>query len=515
MSNVKIVLKENGIMDFQIVEKMVKSKIVATIGPATSTEHMLEKLVGGGVDVFRMNFSHASKEGTAERELFARIRKVAPTAAILCDIQGPKIRIGQMEAPVNLEYGQEFKIFENAIVGNKDQASITYKGFLRDVSVGDFIFINDGLVRLVVKEKNMKEGFLMTHVVAGGPISTKKGVNIPKGILSTKNPTEKDIQDLKLISELKPEYVAASFIANAAEVRTIRALLDNGGADKVKIISKIERPVALSNIDEILEASDGIMVARGDLGVEIPAEDVPIRQKELIMKANRLGKPVIVATQMLESMINNPVPTRAEVNDVFNAVYDRSDAVMLSGETSVGKFPLITVDYMETIIKKAEKYIPNMPPNLIDSAEPEMYESVGHAIYELAQVFTKVNFRGKIIMFTTGGRSCRLTAKYRPVFPILAITNNLLTARQLKLVWGVQPFYLPTLKMEDWKAEEVMQHGIQKLVEYGMLEMKEHVICSVPSRITPGRCSVLGLYYVEDILHGVAIKSEVYAPEWS
>jgi len=303
--------------------------------------------------------------------------------------------------------------------------------------------------------------------------------------------------------------------ANGYSVIAIgRAMLDNSGASSVKIISKIERPIALDNFDEILAVSDGIMVARGDLGVEIPAEEVPIRQKEMIMKCNRASKPVIVATQMLESMINNPVPTRAEVNDVFNAVYDRSDAVMLSGETSVGKFPLEAVKYMDKIINKAEKYIPIINPNVVDSEEPEMYEAVGHAVYLLAENFTDMNYRGKIVMFTGGGKSPRKAAKYRPVFPILAITNKKTTARQLNLVWGVHPYLIKDLKFDEWSGEEIMQNGIKALAEYGILELKEHVICTIPSRISPRRCSIIGLYYVEDILRDIEIESKEYAPDF-
>lgn len=500
--------------NFEILDKLVKSKIVTTLGPVSSSEEMLKKLRDQGVDVFRINMSHASKEGKEVKELFNRIRKVTPELAILIDIQGPKIRIGQMESEVILKHGDTFKLYEKSIVGNKEQACISYKGFLKDIQIGNAIFINDGLVRLKVISKNMDDGYLQTEVIAGGPISSRKGVNIPSGSLSTKNPTDKDIHDLKLISKLKPEYLAASFIANASEVKTIRSMLDNAGAPKVKIISKIERPIALDNFDEILEVSDGIMVARGDLGVEIPAEEVPIRQKEMIMKCNRASKPVIVATQMLESMTYNPVPTRAEVNDVFNAVYDRSDAVMLSGETSVGKFPLEAVKYMDKIISKAEKFIPSINPNMVDSKDPEMYEAMGHAIYLLAENFKDMNYRGKIVMFTRGGKSARKTAKYRPVFPILAITHNEITARQLNLVWGVQPYLNKDLKFDEWCSEEILQKGIKSLVEYGILELKEHVICSIPSRISPGRCSIIGLYYIEDILRDIKIEYKDYAPDF-
>jgi pyruvate kinase len=458
--------------------------------------------------------SHASKDGKEVIELYRRIRKVCPAQAILFDVQGPKIRIGTMEEEVTLEHGAQFNLYEDEIIGDKSKASISYRGFYNDVQIGNSIFINDGLVRLEVIDKNAEDRSVITLVIAGGPISSRKGVNIPEGTISMQNPTEKDVHDLKLIAELNPEFVAASFVSNASEVNHVRSILSNGGASKVKIISKIERPIALQNFDEILEASDGIMVARGDLGVEIAAEMVPIRQKEMILACNKAGKPVIVATQMLESMTNNPVPTRAEVNDVFNAVYDRADAVMLSGETSVGKFPNEAVRYMDRIIKTAEEYIPKQDPTAFDSDEPDMYESVGHAVYELANVFQKVNFRGKIVMFTRDGKSPEKAAKYRPEFPILAITNKSKTARQMSLTWGVEPFYLPTLNISEWDAERTMQHGILHLVQYGAIELKEHVICTIPSKISPGRCSLIGLYYVEDILNGIEIKEQTYHPPW-
>jgi pyruvate kinase len=489
-----------------VANRIVKSKTVCTIGPATDSEENLKRLAANGCDIIRVNFSHVKKDGSDVIELLARVRRVVPQLGLLCDIQGPKIRIGQMEQPVTLKHGDKFTIYHKEIVGNQEKASISYDAFIQDVAVGEYIFINDGLVRLEVIEKYEKEEYVVTKVIAGGTISSKKGVNIPSAGLNAKNPTDQDINHLRLMAPFRPEYVAASFIGAAKEARIIRQILDNEGASTTKIISKIERPIALVNFDEILDASDGIMVARGDLGVEIAAEDVPIRQKEMIRKCNKAGKPVIVATQMLESMINNPVPTRAEVNDVFNAIYDRSDAVMLSGETSVGKFPFEAVKYMELIGGKAEKYIQDVDPMTFDSSEPEIYETVGHAVYELAEMFQRVNFRGCIVAFTRGGRLIRMIAKYRPHFPILAITNDVTTARQLNLVWGVKPVFIPSLQLEDWPAEEVMQYGIKKLVEFGYIDLREHIICAVPSRISPGRCAVMGVYYAEDILKGVSLE---------
>ena len=491
--------------------KIVKSKIVCTIGPATNSEENLKKLVELGCDLMRLNFSHASKDEQVMIDLFNRIRKCCPETAILCDIQGPKIRIGMLQDRVYLKTGEKFRIHINEMVGNEKECSISYKGFINDIKKGSFIFINDGLVRLQALEINKEKGYADFEVTAGGEISSKKGVNIPEGELSTRNPTEKDIKDLKLIAKLYPEYVAASFVANAREVREIRAILANGGASNVKIISKIERPVALKNFDEILKESDGIMVARGDLGVEIPAEDVPRWQKMMIKKCNQAGKPVIVATQMLESMIQNPVPTRAEVNDIYNAINDRSDAVMLSGETSVGKYWQEAVSYMSTIAAKAEKFIPEQDPDAFDSDDQEVFETAGHAIYTITKEFIAIGYRAKCVVFTRSGRTARLIAKYRPKFPILAISNDIQVVRQLKLVWGVIPIHL-NMDM-DKDIESIIKEGIKQLVEFGFLGRTEYAIVSLPSRLAETRNPVIGLYYPEDLLVNIEIQQKQYKIE--
>ena len=493
------------------------SKIVTTLGPATFSTDKLKELASAGADIFRINFSHASEDGEEVIELFNRIRKTCPQIGILCDIQGPKIRVGAFKDPIDLKFGDYYNVYEDDVPGNAEQTCISYKGFLQDIQIGDSIFINDGLIRLDVLKKFKKNGYVKTKVISGGPISSRKGVNIPSGKLSAENPTKKDRKDLKIISKLKPEYVAASFVGKASEVRIIRSILNNLGASKTKIISKIERPIALTNFDEILEISDGVMVARGDLGVEIAAEDVPIRQKEIILKCNKAGKPVIVATQMLESMVKNPVPTRAEVNDVFNAVYDRSDAVMLSGETSVGLWPIKAVANMDKIINRAEEFIPKQNPDAFDSEFPGMYEAAGHAIYEIAEVYKKINFRGKIVIFTRGGKSCRMAAKYRPTFSIFGITDKKNVARGLNLVWGVKPVYMPELNINDQDSESILQYGIEELVKYGFVGRKEHVICSVPSTKSEKRGSIIGMYYVEDILSPEFKESaefKEYSPKW-
>lgn len=476
-----------------------RGKIVATLGPASSSEDMLIKLREAGVDVFRLNFSHASKEASEMVELFLRIRRVAPDLAIMCDIQGPKIRIGELRQPVTLKKGDEFLLFENPIIGDSSRASISYTGFLNDLGIGDNIFINDGLIRLRVIGKDVSKGFVTTEVMAGGPLYSFKGVNIPAGELSIKTPTEKDVRDLNIIRKLAPEFVAVSFVENVTDIERVRAILDENGPSGIKIIAKIERPIALVNLDEIISGSDGIMVARGDLGVEIPAEEVPLRQKEIVKKCNLAAKPVIVATQMLESMVNSSVPTRAEVNDVFNAIYDRADAVMLSEETAMGEYPVEAVDYMNRIISKAERTIPSVNFKDILSAAPDMYEALGEAIGNISHIVAQ-HSSGKILMFTTTGKSPRVVAKFRPLFPVIAVSDNLSISRQLKLSWGIIPLYIPTLKMESSNAEQIIQHGIRKLVEMDLFNINDVIVCAVSSKISRGMAPLIGIYEAAQVL---------------
>lgn len=481
------------------LKKIVKSKIVCTLGPATESIEMLQKLIDAGMNVCRLNFSHGTHEKHAE--IFNRIRQISNDVAILCDIQGPKIRIGKMKEPTTLLPGHKIKITIHDCIGTAEKVSISHKGFLNDIEPGDSVFINDGLVKLRVDSINKDEGYAECSVILGGIISDRKGVNIPSGNLSTKNPTDKDRADLKFIAQLKPEYVAASFVGSAAEVKEVKRVLSNEGAGDIKIISKIERPVALERFDEILEVSDGIMVARGDLGVEIPFNQLPLKQKEIIFKSNIASKPVIVATQMLESMTFQPIPTRAEVSDVFNAIFDRADAVMLSGETSVGKYPVKTVETMKSIVSSAEKSIPLLDPNKLDSPSQEIYETIGHGIYTLSEELNELNYRGKIVCFTRGGKTARFISKYRPPLPTMAITDNVKTARELNLVWGVKPIYTNQIDLSSRNPETIIRKGLEFMVDQGYLEKHDHAITVMPSRIAPRRSVLLGLCYVYDILN--------------
>ena len=473
-------------------------KIISTLGPASSSKEMLKKLTEAGVDIFRLNFSHGTQD--EKRELVKRIRGIDEYVGILADIQGPKIRVGVFkdEIAYSLNIGQEVKVFEKEIEGDQDQFSIPLKGFLRSVRVGDIFFVNDGIIKIKVKSK--VEDHIVGEVLAGGMISNRKGVNIPSGELQQRVPTEKDIKDLEIIAELDPEYVAISFVSDSSDIIHVKKILENYGNNNIKLISKIERPIALDNFDAILEVSDGIMVARGDLGVEIDPDKVPLVQKDMIYKCNKEGKPVIVATQMLESMINAPIPTRAEANDVFNAVFDGSDALMLSGETAVGKFPINAVQYMNQIAKTATENMPRRVPDEFDSDRLTHTQTLGHAIYSLAAEMEGLNFRGKILVITRTGYGARMIAKYRPPLPIIAITPSIRTAREIGLVWGVQPVHIENIDFFNMDAEEIIEQSVKHVVNINLLDENEHVIILLVSRKFERRGNLIGLYYVGEIL---------------
>ncbi len=473
-------------------------KIVATLGPASSSKEMLKKLIYAGVDIFRLNFSHGTQD--EKEELANRIREVNEYIGILADIQGPKIRVGQFkdDQAYNLGIGQEVKVFEKEIEGDQNQFSIPLPGFLKSMSVGDSFFINDGIIKIKVISK--EEDHIIGEVLAGGTISNRKGVNIPSGELSQKVPTEKDKKDLEFIAKLNPEYVAISFVSGGDDVLHVKRLLENYGNSKIKLISKIERPVALDKFDQILEVSDGIMVARGDLGVEIDPDKVPLWQKEMIYKSNREGKPIIVATQMLESMVINPIPTRAEANDVYNAVMDGTDAVMLSAETAMGKYPINAVQYMNQIAKTATENMLKRVPDKYDSDRLTHTQTLGHAIHSLASEMEELNFRGKILVITRKGYGARMIAKYRPPLPIIAITPHKRTARELNLVWAVKAIQIENIDFFNMDAEEIIEQSVKRAVENKLLDENEHVIILLASRKFERRGNLVGLYYVGEIL---------------
>lgn len=335
---------------------MRKTKIICTLGPAVDNAETLENLILAGMNVARMNFSHGNYQEQGDRiELFKKAReKTGKKVKLMLDTKGPEIRIGKFEkGEIYLNKNDIFTLKTEDILGDQNQVSITYKNLYNEVEVGTRILINDGLIKIKVQE--IKGTDIICKVIDGGKLSNTKSINIPGMQINLPSPTEKDVEDIKFGIKAGVDYIAASFVRSAQDVLNIKEVLQENGGEKIKVIAKIENRQGIDNFDEILEVSDGIMVARGDLGVEIPMEEVPIRQKAFIRKCNRAGKPVIIATQMLESMTYNPRPTRAEVNDVANAVYDLASFVMLSGETATGKYPIKCVETMSRICEAVEK----------------------------------------------------------------------------------------------------------------------------------------------------------------
>ena len=413
---------------------MKKTKIVCTIGPKTESKEVLKQLLEAGMNVMRLNFSHGDYEEHGRR--ISNLREVmAETgmrAAILLDTKGPEIRTIKLEGgnDVSLVAGQEFTFTtDRTVIGNNKIVAVTYEGFASDLKAGDTVLVDDGLIAMEVKEVSGNE--VKCIVKNNGDLGENKGINLPNVSVNLPALAEKDINDLKFGCEQGIDFVAASFIRKAEDVLAVRKVLCENGGENVKIISKIENQEGLNNFNEILEVTDGVMVARGDLGVEIPVEEVPFAQKMMIEKCNEAGKPVITATQMLDSMIKNPRPTRAEANDVANAIIDGTDAVMLSGETAKGKYPVEAVKVMARI---AEKTDPLIYTNVeFDNEEATITEAVAKGTVDVAEAL-----EAKLIVVGTGtGRAAKSLRKYFPTARILALTNSQTTANQLLLSRGV------------------------------------------------------------------------------
>ncbi|MEX2682100.1 MAG: pyruvate kinase [Candidatus Sigynarchaeota archaeon] len=455
-----------------------KSKIVCTLGPASSTVEQIEALAAKGMDVCRINFSYGTIAGN--KALFRRAREADPTLAVMCDLQGPRIRIGNIVTGVAvLETGQDFTLTSEDVAGDSKRVSISSKTLPARVKPGDRIFISDGLVALRVQ--GVSATAIDCKVVAGGSISSNKGVNVPGIDLAEKVPTETDIGILKEIAALDPEYVAISWVKAAAEIIKTRDIIADAGNGQIKLIAKIEHPAALRNFDAILEASDGILIGRGSLGVEVPFEKLIPEQKQIVKKTNRAGKPVIVATQMLESMVSAPVPTRAEVSDVFNAIEDGADAVMLSAETAAGKYPLNAVEAMSRIIQVSSDYIPPRHPDEYDTRPAGKAEIIGHLVFDACNELARNCCAGaspedmhdkmrdvKILTFTHTGLTARMVSKYRPPVPIIAITPEQRTARELRLVWGIEAVYMPGFDPAESMRKRLVA-AVEWLVDKGIV----------------------------------------------
>ncbi|WP_054957051.1 pyruvate kinase [Paenibacillus dakarensis] len=417
---------------------MRKTKIVCTIGPSSESLENTKKLIMAGMNVARLNFSHGDYEEHGNRIKIIRqaAEELNKTVAILLDTKGPEIRTGKLEVePIELVQDEYITLTTEEILGDKNRISITYQELPGDVQAGSTILIDDGLIGLTVVEVQGTE--IRCRIVNGGTIKSKKGVNVPGVNISLPGITEKDANDIIFGIEQGIDFIAASFVRKAGDVQEIRDLLKKHNADHIQIISKIENQQGVDNLDEILEASDGLMVARGDLGVEIPAEEVPLAQKRMIEKCNIAGKPVITATQMLDSMQRNPRPTRAEASDVANAIFDGTDAIMLSGETAAGKYPVESVLTMSRIAEKAESALNYRDLFLKQRIAQET--SVTEAISQSVAI-SALDLNAKaIISCTESGHTARMVSKYRPNAPIVAVTTQDRTLRRLALTWGVIP----------------------------------------------------------------------------
>ena len=468
-----------------------KTKIICTMGPATDDDEVLKDLMRSGMDIARLNFSHGDHEEQLGR--IKRIKKFREELnlpiAILLDTKGPEIRTGLLETDddVELVTGQEYTLTTRDIKGNNEITSITYAELPQDVEAGNTILIDDGLIELKVKE--IKDGTdIVCDVINGGLLGSRKGVNVPNVRVNLPSITEKDKADIEFGLENGIDFIAASFIRNAEAVEEIKDII---GAHNmhVGVISKIENMEGVENIDAIIDASAGIMVARGDLGVEVPAEEVPFLQKEIIRKCNDAFKPVVTATQMLDSMIRNPRPTRAEATDVANAIYDGTDAIMLSGETAKGKYPVEAVKMMARIAERTEKEI-NYRKRFNDMAkytDPGITDAICHATCS-----TAYDLDAKaIITVTKSGFSARMISKYRPGCDIIGCAMDEKVCRQLNLSWGVRPILLG----EEWEVFVLFERAINACKRDGLLEKGDVTV--ITSGVPIGRSGTTNMLKVQ------------------
>ncbi len=419
-----------------------RTKIIATIGPASSNAGVISKLIRAGMDAARLNFSHGDLKDhkTHIRLIRHEAAKAGGHISIIQDLQGPKLRVGDMkDDAVSLRHGESISMVTRNVLGTEERISVSYPRLMKDLRTGDSVLLDDGRLELKVLRKNAHS--LTCRVIRGGVLRSRKGVNLPGARLSIPSITDKDKQDILFGIAQGVDYVALSFVRTAEDIRTTRRFIRKFGAN-IPIIAKIEKPEAVMNLDEIIRAADGIMVARGDLGVEMSPEQVPLLQKKIILACNRAEKPVITATQMLESMIESPQPTRAEASDVANAILDGTDCVMLSGETAMGKFPVQAVAVMGRIAVQAETGLAPIPPDVHIS---DVGESVAHAACRAAE-----EQKAKaIVSFTQSGTTALLVSRHRPTVPVYAATPFADVARKMSLYWGVIPIILKTKHTTD------------------------------------------------------------------
>jgi pyruvate kinase len=450
---------------------MRKTKIVCTIGPASESREKLSELIDAGMNVARLNFSHGDYEehGARIKTIREAASEAGKTIALLLDTKGPEIRTQTLEGgEAELTKGSTLRVSMKEVTGNKDVISVTYPDLINDVEPGAKLLLDDGLIELLVTDK--ADGELVTEVLNNGTLKNKKGVNVPNVSVNLPGITEKDANDIVFGIEQDVDFIAASFVRRASDVLEIRELLENHGAEHIQIIPKIENQEGVDNIEEILQVSDGLMVARGDLGVEIPAEEVPLVQKDLIKRCNRLGKPVITATQMLDSMQRNPRPTRAEASDVANAILDGTDAIMLSGETAAGSYPTESVQTMQSIALRAETAVKHK--DVLRRISEENEHTITEAISQ-SVTHTAMNLKASAILTATqSGHTARMISKYRPESVIIAVTSNARVSRSLSLVWGVHA----QIGNDVSSTDEMLQLSVDEALKSGYVKNGDLVV---------------------------------------
>lgn len=485
---------------------MKKTKIVCTIGPASEEEDILEKLMDCGMNLTRLNFSHGDHNEHKKRiETIKKVReKKDYTVGILLDTKGPEIRLGKFkDGEIQLEKGQRFTLTTREVLGDETIVNIGYKGLSKDVKEKDTILIDDGLIELEVIEI-IDETDIVCIVKNNGILTDHKGVNVPGVKTNMPAVTKKDIGDIVFGIENDIDFIAASFIRKASDVLEIRKILEENNADHIEIISKIENQEGVDNIDDIINVSDGIMVARGDLGVEITTEEIPMIQKTIIRKCNKAGKPVITATQMLDSMIRNPRPTRAEVNDVANAILDGSDAIMLSGETAAGKYPVEAVKTMRNIALRTEASLDYREIFHLKALEKEY--TTTNAISRATCSTAEDLGASAILTATSSGNTAKAVSKFRPKAPIIAATTSRKVMRKLSLTWGVYP----TLAVKSTSTDEVIEMAIHSALEKDFISEGDLIVITagIPVSVS-GSTNLLKVHTVGKILlKGIGIGNK-------
>ncbi len=477
---------------------MRKTKIVCTIGPASESPEVLEKLIDAGMNVARLNFSHGDHDEHKKR--IETIRNVAEkkgkVVGILLDTKGPEIRTHSMrDGQVDLVAGQSIKISMQEVLGDNDVFSVSYDKLIDDVHTGSVILLDDGLIQLEVTDLDKENGLIHTVVVNSGTLKNKKGVNVPGVSVQLPGMTEKDASDILFGIEQGVDFIAASFVRRPSDVMEIRTLLENNNGAHLQIIPKIENQEGVDNIDEILTIADGLMVARGDLGVEIPAEEVPLVQKKLIEKCNQAGKPVITATQMLDSMQRNPRPTRAEASDVANAILDGSDAIMLSGETAAGLYPVESVQTMDRIAQTTEASIDYR--SVVSTRRREKHGNMTEAIGQAA-AYTAINLKVKAVLAPTeSGHTAKMIAKYRPGCPVIAVTSSDTCSRKLSLVWGIYPI----VGRKVASIDEILQESVEESVKHQYVGHGDVVIITAGVPVgEAGTTNLMKIHVIGDLL---------------